>query len=1125
MLRSTARRGSRWAARWLGAALALLLGLTLIALFGLWLRLQSGPVSLTSLAPAIERFADRALGSGVLSVRDVEFGLGGPDGLTPTVTLTEFRLSTDGRVGFSAPEITAALDAGALLGGTIRPTAIEIVGANGVLTRQRDGRFRFGLASAQDVESPTPRPTPRPGADGEAGPAFDAFETVLAQVEGRADGPLSALRRLSFERLGLRYVDYDAGRIWRGERADLTLDSGQDAADGRLRGRASVTLHGGGFGPMILRAEGVRLPDGGAAMTLIFSGVATRDLVEQIPALDGLQVLDAPLQGRTRLAIDGGGALTAFAADLRAGAGALGPEDAALEIDSAALAFTFDPASQRFDVAHVRARGPAGSVDASGLMTVSRDGPDPDEATGVTAELSIHALTAAHPDLFAAPQRFDAGAATLAADLRRGRVEVIHAALTQGDLRVSGRGVLTDDSGDDLGGEARLSLRGLEARQLVALWPLPVAPGARVWLDENLEAGHIPRADFAVTMEGGAPQVHGDFDFQDVVAHYLRPMPPITDGRGYGEVSLQQIAVAMDSGRISAPDGGEIAMTDATLVMPDVDDPLSTSFVQARATGPAGAALALLATPPLALPQKVGLAPDGVEGAMTLSASMTLPLLKDLRIEQIAVAAEARIADAAAVLPGTDLRISAPELTVDADTTQLTVSGDVAVAGLDASVTLQETFDPDPGAPSTTIAFAGRATTEQARDFGLDLNPYVDGAVAADGAVALYRDGAVVIETSLDLADATVAAQPLAWSKPAGSPLAGAVRARLEGSRVSIERMQLRGGGLTVSGSAQAVDGALRELTLTELTIDDRLDGSLTATRDADGLTVDLDARLLDFRLIDRESDAGAAETGSDRIALTLDVERLAVTPALALRDAQGSATQDDGVVEAQLDATLPERGGAVSIRYRRDATTETAVLRTSDFGGLLRAADIFGQGVGGDAAIDVAIRRDGPLTLQGELEATDFVVSDDPGLRGMLSATDLEAASQSGTPFDTIRAPFTLRDGRVTLGETVAYGPVIGVTLSGAIAIDESRVDIDGVFTPAYSLNAAVGNIPVLGDLLTGGEGRGLLAFNFSLTGPIADPTVQVNPLSVLTPGFLRDLFSGEPGSANTPAVVDTQD
>jgi hypothetical protein len=1124
MLRTTAHRGSRWAARWLGAALALLLGLTLIALFGLWLRLQAGPVSLASLAPAIERFADEALGSGVLSVQDVVFGLGGPDGLTPTVTLTEFRLSTEGRVGFSAPEITAALDGAALLAGTVRPTAIEVVGASGVLTRQRDGQFRFGLASADDLDAPTPRPTPRPGGEGEAGPAFDAFETVLAQVEGRADGPLSALRRLSFERLALRYVDYDAGRIWRGERADLILDSGRESAAGRLRGRASVTLHGGGFGPMILRAEGVRLPDGGAAMTLIFSGVATRDLVDQIPALDGLQVLDAPLQGRTRLAIDGGGALTAFSADLRAGAGALGPEDAALEIDSAALAFTFDPATQRFDVAHVRARGPAGSVDASGLMTVSRDGPDPDEATGVTAELSIQGLTVAHPDLFAAPQRFDGGAATLAADLRRGRVEVIHAALTQDDLRVSGRGVLTDESGDDLGGEAQLSLRGLEARQLVALWPLPVAPGARVWLDENLEAGRISRADFAVTMEGGAPQVHGDFDFQDVVAHYLRPMPPITDGRGYGEVSLQEIAIAMDSGRIATPVGGEIALSDATLVMPDVDDPLSTSLVQAQAAGSAGAALALLATPPLELPQKVGLAPDGVEGAMTLSASMTLPLLKDLRIEQIAVAAEARIADAAAVLPGTDVRVASPALAVEADTTQLTVSGDVAVAGLDASVTLQETFDPAPGAPSTTIAFAGRATTVQAQDFGLDLEPYVRGLVAADGAVALYRDGAIVIETGVDLADVTLAAPPLAWSKPEGAPLAGTIRARLDGRRVSVERMRLTGSGLTLSGSAQAVDGALRALTLTELTLDDRLDTRLTATRGADGLTVELDARLLDFRMLDREADAGG-DFAPERIAVSLDVARLVVTPTLALSAVRGSATQDDGVVEAQVDATLPERDGAVSIRYERDAASETALLRTSDFGGLLRAANIFGQGVGGDATIDVAIRRDGPLTLEGELEATDFVVSDDPGLSGMLSASDLQAASEDGTPFDTIRAPFTLRGGQVRLGDTVAYGPVIGVTLSGDIALDESRVDIDGVFTPAYSLNAAIGEIPVLGDLLTGGEGRGLLAFNFSLSGQIADPTVKVNPLSVLTPGFLRNLFTGEQESANTPAVVDQQD
>ena len=48
----------------------------------------------------------------------------------------------------------------------------------------------------------------------------------------------------------------------------------------------------------------------------------------------------------------------------------------------------------------------------------------------------------------------------------------------------------------------------------------------------------------------------------------------------------------------------------------------------------------------------------------------------------------------------------------------------------------------------------------------------------------------------------------------------------------------------------------------------------------------------------------------------------------------------------------------------------------------------------------------------------------------------------------------------------------------------------------------------PLIGTILTGGEGQGLLAANYRMSGPAADPQVSVNPLSALAPGFLRQLF-----------------
>ena len=70
----------------------------------------------------------------------------------------------------------------------------------------------------------------------------------------------------------------------------------------------------------------------------------------------------------------------------------------------------------------------------------------------------------------------------------------------------------------------------------------------------------------------------------------------------------------------------------------------------------------------------------------------------------------------------------------------------------------------------------------------------------------------------------------------------------------------------------------------------------------------------------------------------------------------------------------------------------------------------------------------------------------------------------------------------------------------------------------PLYGLNRLIGQIPLLGDALSGGEGQGIFSATWRVQGPLSDPDVTVNPLAVLAPGFLRNLFflgDGKPGAA----------
>ena len=75
----------------------------------------------------------------------------------------------------------------------------------------------------------------------------------------------------------------------------------------------------------------------------------------------------------------------------------------------------------------------------------------------------------------------------------------------------------------------------------------------------------------------------------------------------------------------------------------------------------------------------------------------------------------------------------------------------------------------------------------------------------------------------------------------------------------------------------------------------------------------------------------------------------------------------------------------------------------------------------------------------------------------------------------------------------------------------------------PAYLLNGTIGKLPIVGNLLTGGAGKGLFAVNYSLGGSLDHVQISVNPLSVLAPGFLRNFFifaAPKPAVSPVPAA-----
>ena len=52
------------------------------------------------------------------------------------------------------------------------------------------------------------------------------------------------------------------------------------------------------------------------------------------------------------------------------------------------------------------------------------------------------------------------------------------------------------------------------------------------------------------------------------------------------------------------------------------------------------------------------------------------------------------------------------------------------------------------------------------------------------------------------------------------------------------------------------------------------------------------------------------------------------------------------------------------------------------------------------------------------------------------------------------------------------------------------------------------INKIPLVGQIITGIEGEGLIGVNYKAKGTTDNPVYNINPLSVLTPGIMRNVF-----------------
>lgn len=254
---------------------------------------------------------------------------------------------------------------------------------------------------------------------------------------------------------------------------------------------------------------------------------------------------------------------------------------------------------------------------------------------------------------------------------------------------------------------------------------------------------------------------------------------------------------------------------------------------------------------------------------------------------------------------------------------------------------------------------------------------------------------------------------------------------------------------------------------------------------------------------------------------LDVNLDELYLAAAVPFRSVVGTLSCSAAKCEsANFTAKAEKADIAASIKSSGGARQFS--LTASDAGGLLKAMDISDRVSKGKLSLKGPY-DDGknPPQLNARLLISDFTLKNSEILGRILAIGSLtglaNALTGSGIEFDKFAADVTSRGGVITVDKGLASSNALGITNNGTVDLNTDKLNLRGVVAPAYALNSFLGKIPIIG-AIAGGE-QGLIAFNYSVTGTSTNPDVGVNPLSGLTPGFLRGIFGALDNDAPKPA------
>jgi len=673
------------------------------------------------------------------------------------------------------------------------------------------------------------------------------------------------------------------------------------------------------------------------------------------------------------------------------------------------------------------------------------------------------------------------------------------------------------------------SLKDIPGEKVPVLWPVGLAPLSREWVTTNITGGHITEANIKTNIQFGdlakpklpKESIDASIALQDAAIKYLPEHPETHKVKAVIRVDGMALDAAIESASFMKDtkiSNGQVLIEDLNL-----DNPyIKVNFDAETSTREV---IKFLDLPRLKHAAHLNLKEEGAEGTVKGRAALGFYFFapKDASGKQLEsdidydISAEASNVSEPGFMKKFDIKNASGKFKIDKK--ELTFTGTGSVNGADASdASVKYLFTPENGM-DTFIDVTATAPKEALPRFGYPNFDFLSGTLAVKANVKLGAS-TELSQAAIDLTNAAVDAKAISWKKPLKQPATLDITAQKKDGVSSIPSFHLKANDMEAKGSLGLTPDMkdISRISMEKFVLGENNLTTLNYEMIPGGFKLEAAGKSADLSgFLSKRDETKGNEFSFEQfpaVQFTASIDKLIMAGGRVVSGFKGELHCSTSICEnANMHGSVGDKPFDFRI-LRNPKGKRQLSLHAQNAGEFLKTFDIYDKMEGGD--LTITGNYDDSVTdsiLRARLDINEHAIKKAPVLAKILSLASLtgfiDTLQGNGIRFTKMAIPFTLRNDVITIEKAKAYGSAIGITADGTITMPKGIIGMNGTVVPSYTINTVLGKVPLLGDVLTGGgNGKGIFAANYSVKGTYDDPDVSVNPLSILTPGFLRGLF-----------------